>query len=235
MGRRIYLYISIVFSILFLTGINKLWSAPDKSIVYQGTLRKDGKVITGNVNMEFNIVDDSGNKVYWTSGSTVVYVNRGLFRYKIGIDNKAQFDNIPWGDITPYIRVKITDDVVGNITFPDEGFSWTPYAMYADNIVGGALLNSTQTFTGINTFQNNTIFNSSLIINANSNNTYALTIDNNSDNSDGYIMNVSTNGNVGIGTNVPNAKLEIKGGEKSGDYIIIYNSGNKIAAWLKNK
>jgi len=153
MGRRIYLYISIVFTILFLTGINKLWSAPDKSIVYQGMLRKDGKVITGNVNMEFNIVDGSGNE-YWTSGSTVVYVNRGLFRYQIGIDNKAKFDTIPWGDITPYIRVKITDDVVGNITFPDEGFSWTPYAMYADNIVGGALLNSTQTFTGINTFNN---------------------------------------------------------------------------------
>ncbi|NLH39396.1 MAG: hypothetical protein GX445_04960, partial [Elusimicrobia bacterium] len=153
MVRRIYLYISIVFTILFLTGINKLWSAPDKTIVYQGTLRKDGKVITGNVNMEFNIVDGSGNE-YWTSGSTEVYVNRGLFRYQIGIDNKSQFDTIPWGDITPYIRVKITDDVVGNITFPDEGFSWTPYAMYADNIVGGALLNSTQTFTGINTFNN---------------------------------------------------------------------------------
>ncbi|NLH39840.1 MAG: hypothetical protein GX445_07240, partial [Elusimicrobia bacterium] len=153
MSKRIYLYISVLVAILFLTGNNKLWSAPDKSIIYQGTLRKDGKVITGNVKMEFKIVDGSGTE-YWTSGSTVVYVNRGLFRYQIGIDNKDVFNSIPWGDITPYISVKITDEIIGDITFPEEGFSWTPYAMYADNVVGGALVNSTQTFTGINTFDN---------------------------------------------------------------------------------
>jgi hypothetical protein len=46
---------------------------------------------------------------------------------------------------------------------------------------------------------------------------------------------VSTSGAVGIGTETPRAKVEVTGGESSGEYIMIFNSGDKMAAWLRNK
>ena len=46
---------------------------------------------------------------------------------------------------------------------------------------------------------------------------------------------VSTSGAVGIGTETPRAKVEVTGGEDSGEYIMIFNSGAKLAAWLRNK
>lgn len=46
---------------------------------------------------------------------------------------------------------------------------------------------------------------------------------------------VSTSGAVGIGTETPRAKVEVTGGESSGEYIMIFNSGTKLAAWLRNK
>lgn len=46
---------------------------------------------------------------------------------------------------------------------------------------------------------------------------------------------VSTSGNVGIGAEAPRARLEVSGGGGSGEYIMIFNSGSKLAAWLKNK
>lgn len=42
-------------------------------------------------------------------------------------------------------------------------------------------------------------------------------------------------GNVGIGTAAPAAKIEVSGGTNSGDYIMIFKSGNSVSAWLKNK
>lgn len=50
-----------------------------------------------------------------------------------------------------------------------------------------------------------------------------------------YDLVVSTGGNVGVGTDTPSAKMEVTGSEDSGEYIIIFNSGPKIAAWLRNK
>lgn len=46
---------------------------------------------------------------------------------------------------------------------------------------------------------------------------------------------VSTSGAVGIGTEIPRAKLDVTGAENSGQYIAIFNSGSKVAAWLRNK
>lgn len=46
---------------------------------------------------------------------------------------------------------------------------------------------------------------------------------------------VSTSGAVGIGTETPRAKLDVTGAENSGQYIAIFNSGSKVAAWLRNK
>ncbi len=46
---------------------------------------------------------------------------------------------------------------------------------------------------------------------------------------------VSTSGAVGVGTEDPRAKMEVTGAESSGEYIMIFNSGSKMAAWLRNK
>ena len=46
---------------------------------------------------------------------------------------------------------------------------------------------------------------------------------------------VSTSGAVGIGTETPQARMEVSGPEGSGAYIMIFNSGTKMTAWLRNK
>ena len=46
---------------------------------------------------------------------------------------------------------------------------------------------------------------------------------------------VSTSGAVGVGTDNPRARMEVTGLEDSGEYIMIFNSGPKVAAWLRNK
>ncbi|MFA6435492.1 MAG: hypothetical protein WCW52_12445, partial [Elusimicrobiales bacterium] len=50
-----------------------------------------------------------------------------------------------------------------------------------------------------------------------------------------FSTNVYVNGNVGIGTSAPAAKLAVTGEEDPGRYIAVFNSGSKLAAWLKNK
>jgi hypothetical protein len=61
---------------------------------------------------------------------------------------------------------------------------------------GLAVLSATQTWTGRNTYQGNSIFNSSITINANSSQQYALTIDTNNNASDGYVLAISTYGSI---------------------------------------
>lgn len=46
---------------------------------------------------------------------------------------------------------------------------------------------------------------------------------------------VSTSGAVGIGTAAPRARMEVSGGQAAGEYIMIFNSGARVAAWLRNK
>lgn len=46
---------------------------------------------------------------------------------------------------------------------------------------------------------------------------------------------VSTSGAVGIGTGTPRARLDVGGSDGAGQYIAIFNSGAKLAAWLRNK
>ncbi|MBI5743146.1 MAG: hypothetical protein HY952_01220 [Elusimicrobia bacterium] len=46
---------------------------------------------------------------------------------------------------------------------------------------------------------------------------------------------VSTSGAVGIGTQAPRARLDVSGEDLPGGYIAIFNSGPKVAAWLRNK
>lgn len=46
---------------------------------------------------------------------------------------------------------------------------------------------------------------------------------------------VSTMGAVGIGTETPAARLEVSGVSGSGGYIVIFGSGNRVAAYLRSK
>ena len=50
-----------------------------------------------------------------------------------------------------------------------------------------------------------------------------------------FSTNVFVSGNVGIGTQTPEAKLEVTSAEVPGEYIAVFHSGTKLAAWLKNK
>ena len=46
---------------------------------------------------------------------------------------------------------------------------------------------------------------------------------------------VSTSGAVGIGTETPEGKLAVIGSESPGQYIAVFYSGSKLAAWVRNK
>ncbi|HAF95244.1 MAG: hypothetical protein A2021_06415 [Elusimicrobia bacterium GWF2_52_66] len=48
-------------------------------------------------------------------------------------------------------------------------------------------------------------------------------------------LNVNNSLTVGIGPATPAAKLAVNGSESSGQYIAVFNSGTKLAAWLRNK
>ncbi|MCX5792514.1 MAG: hypothetical protein NTY45_09950, partial [Elusimicrobia bacterium] len=83
--------------------------------------------------MEFKITNADGSVVYWTSGSTGVYVSAGLFRYPLGTPNEAQFAAIPWAAAEPYVRVTID----GTAMSADPLLS-TPYALHAGTAEGSA-------------------------------------------------------------------------------------------------
>jgi hypothetical protein len=69
----------------------------------------------------------------------------------------------------------------------------------AINLNADVVLAATQTFTGINTFNANTVFKSSVSMVANTAATYAITVDSNTTASDGYVFSVSTTGLVDVG------------------------------------
>lgn len=48
-------------------------------------------------------------------------------------------------------------------------------------------------------------------------------------------LSVGANGNVGVGAPAAGARLEVTGGTGSGEYIMIFNSGSGMAAWLRHK
>jgi hypothetical protein len=50
-----------------------------------------------------------------------------------------------------------------------------------------------------------------------------------------FSTNVFVSGNVGIGTQAPEAKLDVASPGAPGEYIAVFHSGTKLAAWLRNK
>ncbi len=96
--------------------------------------------------------------------------------------------------------LKSTDDyslsgqVITMVSAPNTGDKLLAQYAVGISTTEKQLVASTNSWTGTNTFNNNTIFNSSITINANSSQQYALTIDTNNNTSDGYVLSISTNG-----------------------------------------
>ncbi len=119
--KRIY---TAVASLLAACGVAS--AAVPGLISYQGTLRKDGRLFSGTVPMEFYISDASGASKYWDSGSTDVVVSTGLFRYQLGASNGSQFAAIDWKDITPYVVM-----TVDGVPLPPDPLYASAYALHS--------------------------------------------------------------------------------------------------------
>lgn len=152
--------------------------------------------LTANYGINASSINITGTGVSGSSpllsiaGSTMVVLNNG---------------NVGIGTTNPVAKLDVAGDV--NIT--------GNYLKNGSPIGGSgdAVLSATQTWTGTNTFNNNTIFKSSITINANSSQQYALTIDSNTNTSDGYIFSVSTIGIIKSKYNVNYiGKLSFSGG-----------------------
>ncbi|MCX5787252.1 MAG: hypothetical protein NTX64_01905, partial [Elusimicrobia bacterium] len=121
--------IRFAFLLAFVAPAHAASSTPQQ-FVYQGTLRRSGAIYTGTATFNFSIFDAPvGGSLYWTSGSTVVYVSGGLFRYPLGVPGPtgtaASLSSINWGAITPYVEVKID----ANTLQPRERLLAVPYAL----------------------------------------------------------------------------------------------------------
>ncbi|MFA5161834.1 MAG: hypothetical protein WC421_06275, partial [Elusimicrobiales bacterium] len=129
------------------------FAAPPEGVTYQGTLRSNSAVFNGKTHMVFRITDHTGGPTYWTSGEVEVTVSKGVFRYILGLKNPAVFASINWQAIDPYLEVSVE-----GAALPLERFYSTPYALYAKHVEEAVLLADTQTFTGQNSFANQTYF-----------------------------------------------------------------------------
>ena len=121
--------IRFAFLLAFVAPAHAASSTPQQ-FVYQGTLRRSGAIYTGTATFNFSIFDaPAGGTLYWTSGSTIVYVSGGLFRYPLGVPGPggtvASLSSINWGAITPYVEVKID----ANTLQPRERLLAVPYAL----------------------------------------------------------------------------------------------------------
>ncbi|MEK6543751.1 MAG: hypothetical protein AABZ44_04885, partial [Elusimicrobiota bacterium] len=101
---------------------------PD-GITYQGTLREGGVAITGTRNMVFKITNADGSTQYWTSGSTAIYVTRGLFSLTLSPSG------VSWHSITPYIEVTVE----GQLLLPRDPLLTSAYAFVAKRVEDGAI------------------------------------------------------------------------------------------------
>lgn len=98
-------------------------------ITYQGTLRDNGVPVTGPKTMIFRITDQAGTAVYWSSGQTMVNVDRGYFATALSPTG------VNWQNITPYIEVSVD----GVLLMPREPLTSTLYSFMSQSVVDGAI------------------------------------------------------------------------------------------------
>ncbi|MFA6315889.1 MAG: tail fiber domain-containing protein [Elusimicrobiota bacterium] len=144
--------------------LQPLAAAVPQRILYQGTLRQTGGLYTGSAAFLFRITDSSGGVEYWSSGSTVVAVTAGLFRYPLGADNpgtggvdeSASFLTIDWSNIAPYVEVTVNGDLLS----PREEIHSVPYAIFnsaATDMVNPRVLRAGDAMTGQLTIAGSTL------------------------------------------------------------------------------
>jgi len=143
----------IILGLVFiLTDVIFIYSEVPQIISYQGTLRKNGVIYDGAISAEFRITNYDGSIIWWTSGSTNVFVSAGLFRYPLGKPNESNFQNIPWSSTSTYVEVYID----GNLLSREPIFS-TPYSIHSKTsegskgsfVVKGSIIVSTNSTGGI--------------------------------------------------------------------------------------
>ncbi|HCC48813.1 MAG TPA: hypothetical protein DEQ38_11965 [Elusimicrobia bacterium] len=135
--KRRYLCAASAALALLAAAAGMVSAASPGRLSYQGTLRKDGRLFSGTVAMEFQITGADGTADYWHSNSTDVAVSTGLFRYPLGTPNEAAFAAIAWKDITPYVKMKLD-----GAWLPPEPLYASAYALHS-----GTAEASTGTFT----------------------------------------------------------------------------------------
>ncbi len=206
-------------------------------INYQGRLIKDNVPVDGTVEMEFKIYDTqdvgTGTKL-WGSGKVNVPVHNGLFRYVLGSDG-GDLSSIDWtAGETLYLEVKIETDILT----PREPIYAYPYAINSHllegetkdyfldtsgetqkkdgglNIMGNVGIGTTDP-QGYKLYVAGDILSSTgKFYNVDKNDYIEIRA---SDESirfftqDAEKLTILNSGNVGIGTNVPEAKLHIAG------------------------
>ncbi|MBU2573448.1 MAG: hypothetical protein KKH28_05170, partial [Elusimicrobia bacterium] len=212
-----FLPAGFIFSVCVLCVLSAAEAAVPGKISYQGTLRKDGILYAGTVAMEFRITNSNGGTVYWTSGSTDVYVSGGLFRYTLGTPNETSFAAIQWPAIDAYMQVLLD----GNWLPPEPLFS-SAYALHALRAEG-----STGDFTAYdgNIRISTTAGNIGLVFQDGTTQYTSASPVWSVSGTDVYISSNSY-GNAGIGNSAPEARLDVQAA--AGGYPQIWRDSSGV-------
>ncbi len=106
--------------------IKTISAAPPYYLNYQGRLKYQNKPVSDYRFFEFKITNSDGSQVYWTSGSTRVWVSNGLFRYVLG-----PLNTVNWANIEPYLEVKVGIDSPSSTLLPREKLVSSLYAIFS--------------------------------------------------------------------------------------------------------
>jgi len=192
--------------------------------VYQGRYTSGAVPSNGNVAMEFRVTDGgsracgaavNGSTVFWTSGSTAVFTTNGLFSYRLGnqadgVTPDSVFGAINWGGRDYYIDVCVNGASLnpkepigaGIYSYYSNFASSASFATAASAILAGgagtaAVIDSTQTFTGQNSFDGQVTVSSSIFVTGPIKGSNGLTL---------------TAGNLGVGLASPAFAVDVSAG-----------------------
>jgi len=127
MKRRCIIFVVLMCGMSF--------AATPQYIRYQGRLKQNGSFVTGERFFEFKITNSDGSSVYWTSGSTKIYVSNGLFRHTLGATTGG-ISGVDWENVVPYLEVNVGVTTPDTVLLPRERIVASAYALNADKLDG---------------------------------------------------------------------------------------------------